>query len=101
MTFEKALWNFERISIQYSKDGDLDIELIVKCMQVFEATPDKMNSDLAKVLYQQLKVLEEEFEKQRVSYKTRLYKIREGRHALYRYKDKNLKVNNRFLYKNI
>ena len=101
MTFEEALWHFERISKQFPKDGDLDIELIVSCMQSFERSPEKMNSDLAKILYRQLKILEEEFEKQRASYKSRLFKIREGRHALYRYRDKNLKVNNRFLYKNI
>ena len=101
MTFEEAIWHFERMSIQYLQDGDLDIELIVDCMKTFEASSDQISSDVARLLYEQLKILEVEFEKQRNSYKERLYKIREGRHALYKYKNKDLKVNNRFLYKNI
>ena len=101
MTFEEAIWYFEKMSIQYLQDGDLDVELIIDCLKTFEASGDQMTSDLARTLYEQLKILEKEFEKQRSSYKERLYKIREGRHALYRYRDKNLKVNNRFLYKNI
>ena len=101
MTFEEAVWNFERIHTQFKNEGDLDVELIVRCMKSFEDAPEKLNSDLARRLFDQLKVIEQEFEKQKVSYKTKLYRIREGRHALYQYKNKNLKVDNRFLYRNI
>ena len=101
MTFEDAIWNFERIYIQLQKEGDLDIELIVQCMKSFEDAPEKLNPSLAKRLFGQLKAIEKEFEKQKVSYKKKLHRIREGRHALYQYKNKNLKVNNRFLYRNI
>ena len=87
--------------MQLSSEGDLDMEMIVSCMKKFEDSPERMNSDIAKQLYMQLKVIEDEFEKQKHHYKTKLFKIREGRHALYQYKNKNLKVNNRFLYRNI
>ena len=101
MTFDEAVWNFERIYTQFQSEGDLDVELIVQCMKSFEDSPDELNPDLARHLFGQLKVIEAEFEKQKVSYKQKLHRIREGRHALYQYKNKNLKVDNRFLYRNI
>ena len=101
MTFEKAIWYFEKISIQHLQDGDLDIELVINCMKTFENSPDQMTPDLARTLHEQLRMLEKVFDQQKNSYKQRLHKIREGRHALYKYRDKNLKVNNRFLYKNV
>jgi predicted transcriptional regulator len=101
MTFEEAVWNFERIYTQLHSEGDLDVELVVQCMISFEDSADKLNSNLARRLFEQLKIIEEEFEKQKISYKKKLHRIREGRHALYKYKNKNLKVDNRFLYRNI
>ena len=101
MTFDEAVWNFERIYMQFQNEGDLDVELIVQCMKSFENSSDALNPTLARRLFEQLKVIEEEFEKQKVSYKKKLHRIREGRHALYKYKNKNLKVDNRFLYRNI
>ena len=54
MTFEKAIWYFEKISIQYLQDGDLDIELIVDCMKTFETSAEQMTPDLARTLHEQL-----------------------------------------------
>ena len=101
MTFEEAVWNFERVYTQFQSEGDLDIELVVRCMKSFENFPEKLNPNLARRLFEQLKVIEKEFEKQKILYKKKLHRIREGRHALYKYKNKSLKVDNRFLYRNI
>ena len=101
MIFNEAVWNFERIYKHFQSEGDLDVELIVRCMKSFEDSSDKLNPNLARRLFDQLKVIETEFEKQKASYKQKLHRIREGRHALYQYKNKNLKVDNRFLYRNI
>ena len=96
MTFDEAVWNFERYIRNSQSEGDLDVELIVQ-YEIFAILPDELNPDLARRLFGQLKVIEKEFEKQKVSYKQKTSSNkRRSLYVLYQYKNKNLKVDNRF-----
>ena len=101
MKFSTACDQLIRLSHTSEIDGDLDLELVDKCFSVIQASPNKMNPELAERLHRHFIKIQEMFDKEYRETRDQIFKVNEGRKALRTYVNKDLKSEPRHLFRDI